>query len=34
MSPFAKIDLFPLLQRDELPPDERVVEGVHICGDE
>lgn len=33
-SPFAKLDLFSLLQRDELPSDEGVIERVHICGDE
>lgn len=34
ISPFAKLDLFSLLQRDELPSDEGVIERVHICGDE
>lgn len=32
--PFAKLNLFSLLQSDKLPPDKGVVEGVHICRDE
>lgn len=32
--PFAKFDLLSLFQRDKMPPDKGVIEGVHICGDE
>ena len=32
--PLAKLDLVPLLQTDELPPHEGVVEGVLVSGDE
>lgn len=32
--PFAKLDLLPVFQGEKMPPDERVVEGVHISSDE
>lgn len=32
--PFAKFDLLSLFQRDKVPPDKGVIEGVHIRGDE
>lgn len=33
ISPFSKLDLFPVLQCEKLPPDKRIVVGVHICSD-